>query len=83
MVQNGSYSDYSNIESGVPEGSVLAPLLFLVYIDNLERNIKSNVKCFADDAMLFSTVKNPEISANDLNHDLNVIHQCAHQRELD
>ena len=68
MVQNGSYSDYSTIESGVPQGSVLGPLLFLVYINDLERNIKSNVKLFADDTMLFSIVKHPEITANDLNY---------------
>ena len=53
VVQNGSYSDLSSIESGVPQGSVLGPLLFLVYINDLERNIKSNVKFFADDTMLF------------------------------
>ena len=64
VVINGSYSDYSNIESDVPQGSVLGPLLFLVYINDLERNIKSNIKFFAEDTMLFSIVKNPEISAN-------------------
>ena len=53
VVLNGSYSDFSSIESGVPQGSVLGPLLFLVYINDLERNIKSNVKFFADDTMLF------------------------------
>ena len=53
VVLNGFYSDYSPIESGVPQGSVLGPLLFLVYINDLERNIKSNVKFFADDTMLF------------------------------
>ena len=53
MVQNGSFSDYSNIVSGVPQGSVLGPLIFLVYINDLERNIKSNVRFFADDTMLF------------------------------
>ena len=53
VVIDGSYSDYSNIESGVPQGSVLGPLLFLVYINDLERNIKSNIKFFADDTMLF------------------------------
>ena len=83
MVQNGSYSDYSSIGPGVPQGSVLGPLLFLVYINDLEKNIKSNIKFFADDTMLFSIVKNPELSANDLNHDLDVIHQWAHQWKLE
>ena len=63
VVINGSYSDYLNIQSGVPQGSVLGPLLFLVYINDLERNIKSNIRFFADDTMLFSIVKNPQISA--------------------
>ena len=83
VVLNGSYSDYSTVESGVPQGSVLGPLLFLIYINDLERNIKSNIKFFADDTMLFSIVKNPELSANDLNHDLNVIYQWAYQWKLE
>ena len=74
MVQNGSHSFYTSIESRVPQGSVLCPLLFLVNINDLERNIKSNVKLFADDTMLFSIVTNPEISANDLNDDLDDIY---------
>ena len=72
VVLNGFSSDYSSIESGVPQGSVLGPLLFLIYINDLEQNIKSNVKCFADDTMLFSVVNNPSISANELNQDLKV-----------
>ena len=83
MVLNGSYSSYSIVESGVPQGSVLGPLLFLIYINDLERNIKSNIKFFADDTMLFSVVKDPEISANNLNHDLNIIHQWAHQWKME
>ena len=79
VVLNGSYSDYSSVQSGMPQGSVLGPILFLIYINDLESNIKSNVKFFADGTILFSIVKNPEISANCLNHDLEVIHQWAYQ----
>ena len=75
MVLNGSHSSYSIVETGVPQGSVLGPLFFLIFINDLGRNIRPNIKSFADDAMLFSIVKNPTISANNLNHDLNIIHQ--------
>ena len=83
VLLNGSYSGFSAVESGVPEGSVLGPLLFLIYINDLERNIKSNIKFFADNTMLFSIVKDPTISASDLNHDLNIIYQCAHQWKME
>ena len=73
VVLNGFSSDYSSIDSGYPLGSVLGPLLFFIYINDLEKNIKSNVKIFADDTMLFFVVNNPAISAKELNHDLKVI----------
>ena len=83
VVLNGSHSSYSIIKSGVPQGYVLGPLLFLVYINDLERNIKSNIKFFADDTMLFSIVKDPALSANNLNYDLDIIQQWAHQWKME
>ena len=83
VVLNGFYYDYSIIESGVPQGSVLGPLLFLIYINDFEKKIRTNVKFFADDTMLFSIVKDPVISANTLNDDLDIIYQWAHQWKME
>ena len=83
VVLNGSHSDYTSIESGVPQGSVLGPLLFLIYINDLEINIYSNINFFADDTMLYSVVRGPFLSANDLNHDLYVIQQWAYQWKME
>ena len=83
MIINGSYSELADINSGVPQGSVLGPLLFLVYINDLEKNIKSKVKFFADDTMLYSVVNDPELSAAELNHDLDMVKQWAHQWKME
>ena len=83
VVLNGATANYADIKSGVPQGSVLGPLLFLIYINDLEENVKSQIRFFADDTMLFSIVDKPNISANDLNHDLEIIHQWAMQWKLE
>ena len=83
VVVNDTYSDYSDIESGVPQGSVLCSLLFLIYINDLEKNTKSNIIFFPDDTMLFSMIKDHVISAGDLNHDLDIIYQWAHQWKME
>ena len=68
VVLNGFYSNYSTVKSGVHQGFVLGPLLFLMYINDLGSNIKSNIKFFVDDTMLYSIVRDPAKSANNLNH---------------
>ena len=56
--------------AGVPQGSVLGPLLFLVYVNDLPNELKSNAKLFADDMSLFTIVKDKNESADVLNTDL-------------
>ena len=63
VLLNGCESHWAIVESGVPQGSVLGPLLFLIYINDLEKGIKSKIKFFADDTSLFSTVAGPNINS--------------------
>ena len=73
VVLNGQHSSWSNVIAGVPQGSVLGPLLFLIYIIDLPNDISLNCKFFADDASLFSVVSNIHTSAITLSQDLNAI----------
>jgi hypothetical protein len=57
VVINGDTSDPKVLECGVPQGSVLGPLLFLVYINDITDDLESECFIFADDTSLFETVK--------------------------
>ena len=53
-VLNGKASQWRNVTAGVPQGSILGPLFFLVYINDLTENLRCNIKLFADDTSLFT-----------------------------
>ena len=67
---NGQSFSWTNVNAGVPQGSILGPLLFLIYIDDLSDGLSSNAKLFADDTSLFSVVHDINTSAIELNKDL-------------
>ena len=73
LVLNGQTSSWRPILAGVPQGSILDPLLFLVYTNDLPNGLISNAKLFADDTFLFTIVKDKNESANVLNNDLSLI----------
>ena len=77
-VLNGRCSNWGDILAGVPQGSILGPLFFLVYINDLTTDLKCNVKLFADDTSLFTVVQEPNAAAEDMNHDLELISRWAH-----
>ena len=56
VVLNGKNSSWANVEAGVPQGSILGPILFLIYIYDLPDNLLTNVKVFTNDTSLFFVV---------------------------
>ena len=67
------FSVWKETRAGVPQGSVLGPLLFLIFINDITDNIKSHLKLLADDTIIFTTVEDPVIAARILNKDLQTI----------
>ena len=53
---NGSRSSWVNVLSGVPQGSVLGPLLFLLFVNDLPDWIKTNIRMFADDTKIWTRI---------------------------
>ena len=82
VVLNGQISSWTNVLAGVPQGSIIRPLFFLIYINDLSDDLSSNPKLFADDTSLFSVVHDKNTSANELNNDLQKISNWAYQWKM-
>ena len=68
--------------AGVLQRSILGPLLFLIYINDLPNELKSNAKLFAGDTSLFTIVKDENESANALNNDFSLISKWTFNRKM-
>ena len=82
VVLNGQKSTWENVNAGVPQGSILGPLLFLIYINDLSGNLSSKAKLFADDTYVFNVAHDINPSANELNNNLKKISNWAFQWKM-
>ena len=67
---NSATSSLLSVNAGVPQGSVLGPLLFLIYVNDIAENLLSLVRLFADDSSLFFSATNLRDIEGIINHDL-------------
>ena len=70
VVIDGVKSSLQDIKAGVPQGSRLGPLLFLIYINDIIEDIESDIFIFADDTTITATDKTPALTTEKLNRDL-------------
>ena len=75
----GGISTLSRVQAGVPQGSILGPLLFLVYINDIVDDIQANINLFADDTSLPMVVGDPDQVERVLQSDIDKINHWAQQ----
>ena len=78
---DGSSSDWIKVFSGVPQGSVLKPILFLVYINDVDLEVQNDILKFADDTKLYGVVTNTA-QAESMQQDLSGLIRCTSQWQM-
>ncbi len=81
VVVDGEASDWVPVSSGVPQGTVLGPLMFLLYINDINDGVSSTVRLFADDCLVYRVIKTAGDALN-LQADLDKIAEWAQSWQM-
>ena len=79
----GASSQWKVLSSGVPQGSILGPLFFLIFINDIVSDIACNIRLFADDTSMYLVVENPNIAAATLQSDIDKVSNWADKWHVD
>ena len=82
VVVDGAHSDSIPVTSGVPQGSVLGPILFLLFINDIGEDISSHIRLFADDTIIYRAV-NSRGDAEHLQRDLGKLEEWSHVNQME
>ena len=78
VVVNGAYSQWNDVTSGIPQGSVLRPTLFIIYINDLPETVESMVHIFADDTKIYRKIAT-ENDCVELKKDLDILQEWSNK----
>ncbi len=81
VIVNGAESDWASVKSGIPQGSVLGPILFIIFINDMPNETICPIKLFADDAKLFQSVETVE-QCEQIQRDLDSLQHWANKWQL-
>lgn len=79
---HGEYSDWCKVDSGVPQGSVLGPTLFLIFVNDIPSEVKCQVKMFADDTKVWNVLRTDQ-DVKDLQTDIDTLQDWSSKWLLD
>ena len=79
VLLNGKESVILSINAGVPQGSILGPLFFLIFINDIVAEVECSIKLFADDTSIYVIIENAQIDANNLNENLTKIQDWSNK----
>ena len=79
VLLNGKESIILSINAGVPQGSILGPLFFLIFINDIVTEVGCSIKLFADDTSIYVIIENAHMDAFNLNENLTKIHNWSEQ----